>query len=517
MAKVLQQYPIQFSTFLGAMLTFTLAPFYIMPLLFLSLSGLLYYIHHAPNIKQALLRAYGFGVGFNATALCWISVNFLFLPGPAHPPNYFIGVPVALLSLVLLAFGLGIFFIGFAYLSYHLPSKGLKGLTMQAAAWGVMFLVQGHVLSGFPWPPLAIAISFHPILMQPAALVGVYGVSFMVAWLGFIAYVWHQGLSLKQKYTICAIIMIIVSASAVRYIILQNTIAKEDRNIIIQMIQPSIKMHDKWNGDLFDQHVDLMVKMIQPLEGESYDIAILGETALPVLLEEDFSTRSRLISALPENAHLLIGTHTRARGKGNDAFYNSMIALNRHNEVVMKYHKRKLVPFGEYTPGRSIVNWFTPYQGGLETGEKISAYTLENISFTPNICYEGIFSGAVLPKDTFKISKKNKPDLMINISIDGWYGNTHGLRQNAAMQQYRAIEEGIPYARISDIGISFLADSSGKIIKKINYNNEQRVRVKVGLHATYTMNSFLIKIILIIIFVALIFTHWKSTKRFRKF
>lgn len=514
MINFLQTHRFIFGVFLGVMLTFSLAPFYITPLLVVALSGLLYIIHSAQNLKQALKAAYGFGVGFNASALFWISVNFLYLPGPAHPPNYFIGIPVAILSFLALSFGLGLFTLGFGYLSYHLPTKGLKGLTVQAVAWGWVFLIQGHILSGFPWPPLAIAVTFHPLLMQPAALVGTYGLSFMVAWLGFSAFAWKQGFSKKQIVAFFGIIIFVISASAFRYFYVKNAMANYDgESVQVRLVQPSISMHDKWNADLFEQNISQITDMLKPkTEKENYDIAILGETALPVLVEENMEVRQALTSSLPKGAYLLLGTHTRVSPKV-DAFYNSMIGLSSDNQLVMKYHKRKLVPFGEYTPGRKIINYFFPYQGGLSRGEKIKNFYLDNISFIPNICYEGIFPGEILPRNSFKIIKKDKPQLLINISIDGWYRNTHGVRQNAAMQRFRALEEGVSYIRVSDIGISFIVDATGSIIKKINYNDVNIIEESVSLYKVKTINSFFNKIFLFIIFSITLVIYYNLLKR----
>lgn len=517
MIKFLQAHRFIFGIFLGVMLTLSLAPFYIVPLLIISLSGLLYIIHSAQNLKQALMAAYGFGIGFNASALFWVSLNFLYLPGPAHPPNYFMGVPVAILSFLGLSFGLGLFTLGFGFLSYHLPIKGLKGLTLQAVAWGWIFLVQGHIFSGFPWPPLAIATSFHPILMQPAALVGTYGLSFMVAWVGFSAFIWRQGFSQRQIIIFLGIIVLVIFASTLRYIHVKNIMKNYDgEKIQVRLVQPSITMRDKWNEDLFEQNVTLISDMLKPsADSDGYDLVILGETALPILVEEDMNVRKTLTSSLPKGAYLLIGTHTRANFEPSkpNAFYNSMIGLDHNNQLVMKYHKRKLVPFGEYTPGRSLIDYFWPYQGGLEQGKKNETFYLDNISFNPNICYEGIFSGEILAKEPLKVIKQQKPQLLINISIDGWYRNTHGVRQNAAMQRFRALEEGINYIRVSDIGISFIVDASGSIIKKINYNNADIVEERVSLYEIKTINSYFNKIFLFIIFSGLIILCWKPLKR----
>ncbi len=511
--KFLKKYPIISSALLGAMLTLSLAPFYVLPLLVVSLSGLLYVIHNAQSLKQSLKAAYAFGVGFNASALFWISFNFLYLPGPSHPPNYFIGISVAIISFLALSFGLGLFTLMFGYLSYRLPIKGLKGLTLQAAAWGWVFLIQGHILSGFPWPPLAIATSFHPIFMQPAALVGTYGLSFMVAWVGFSAFIWSQGFSKKQIIAFCGIIIFVITTSAARYYYVQNIIANNNQqNIQLRIVQPAISMRDKWNEDLFEQNILFIADMLKPkTKNDTYDLAILGETALPILLEDDIQVRKTLTSSLPEDAYLLIGTHTRDPMQPM-AFYNSMIGLNYENQLFMKYHKRKLVPFGEYTPGRKLINFFMPYQGGLEQGKKNQLFHLDNIKFSPNICYEGIFSGEILAKESLNIIKKNKPQLLINISIDGWYFNTHGVRQNVAMQRFRAVEEGLSYVRVSDVGISFIADATGSIIKKINYNDVNTIEERVNLYEIKTINSFLNKIFLFIMFSGLILIYRKSLK-----
>lgn len=478
---------------LGGLLIFALAPFYILPLLIVSLSGLLWQISTAPTLKSAIGRSYAFGFGYYLIGLSWIGVAFLHFPNPLEP-NKLLGISLAIPAILAIAASLSLFFILLCILSLYSTKKGLWGVLNQAAIWTFISFLQGHLFTGFPWNPLAISFTFHPILMQPAAFLSSYGLSFIAACLGYSLYGFYGRFRTKSFGVFVIGLLAIFSLSAMRYYYYDAQLKKTPEIAKIRAIQTGISLKDKWDYNQFWDHMALVEGMLKDGDAD-YDAAILGETALPFLIDQDDANRLELTSYLPANAYLLIGANQLYKGDYMRP-QNTFVALNNQGQIIYSYAKTHLVPFGEYTPKWLPFDKFIPMPGIYVKGNGPQTYELPAFSYGPNICYEGIFSGAI-------IDEKNKPDVIINVAIDGWYGNTHGPRQHAAQQLLRAVEESIPLIRVTDNGVSFAANALGKIEHQININQinyfDYAIKNKELLNTSPHFAKYFLVIILLLI------------------
>ncbi len=444
---------------LGASLILALAPFYILPLLVLSLSGLLWQIHSAPHFKTALRRAYFFGLGYYFIGLSWIIYAFTFLPQALQPfSGFLLGFP----SVLALSAALSLFMVVFAALSRLLPHKGLKGLMAQAGLWFCIGFIQGHIFTGFPWNPLAISLTFHPIFIQPAAFVGMYGLSFIAAAIGCSYYALKGKAFTKAWLAFILALLLIFCLSALRYFYYDSRLEQAPVIAKLRAIQSGITVDKKWDERFEEENFNRIVRLMN--EGDAdYDAVILGETALPLFIGIKTGDLAGLSQYLPhDNSYLLMGIN-----RVNADFSlikNAFVAADKQGDIVHSYSKSHLVPFGEYVPKWIPFQKFTSLNNGFVRGDGPQSYQLPAFSYGPNICYEGIFQGEV-------IDYANKPDVMINAAIDSWYGNTHGPRQHAAQQKIRAVEEGLPMVRVTDNGISFAVNGIGKIEKQLPIND----------------------------------------------
>ena len=148
----------------------------------------------------------------------------------------------------------------------------------------------------------------------------------------------------------------------------------------------------------------------------------------------------------------------------NDKVYNSLLVLNNELDILNKYYKNKLVPFGEYLPFENILSnmGFKKITQGYQSfsADKLrNPINLNNFNFIPLICYEIIYSG--------KINKTKKNyDFILNISEDGWFGDSIGPHQHFSHSIFRSIEEGKHVIRSSNNGISAYINPKGQIIDK---------------------------------------------------
>ena len=137
--------------------------------------------------------------------------------------------------------------------------------------------------------------------------------------------------------------------------------------------------------------------------------------------------------------------------------------LNHEGKTKGIYNKRHLVPFGEYIPFRKWLPFLYPIVGEVDfsPGQNNAPMQLEGIGkMQLLICYEVIFAGEVVPFDV-------RPNLLVNITNDAWFGVSAGPWQHLAQAQLRAVEEGVPLFRVANTGITAGFDSYGRILGSI--------------------------------------------------
>ena len=163
------------------------------------------------------------------------------------------------------------------------------------------------------------------------------------------------------------------------------------------------------------------------------------------------------------------------------------------------------MPFGEYIPFSDFIPFITKItNGGIDfsSGDKNKIIKTPYFSFTPLICYEVSFSDSLL-----SIAKDPNLNLIINLTNDAWFGNSSGPYQHFDMAKMRAIEYGTPLVRAANTGISVAFDALGRVIAKIDLNQEGVVDIdipkKLDKHTIYVSYGFAPLILLIIILISI--------------
>jgi len=155
-----------------------------------------------------------------------------------------------------------------------------------------------------------------------------------------------------------------------------------------------------------------------------------------------------------------------------------MVVLDNKLNLLNEYNKNKLVPFGEFLPMEKFLKKFGlkkvsfGYQSFSPGNERKVIFTdNKNFNFIPLVCYEIIYSGKVK-------SKSSDTNFIINISEDGWFGNSIGPYQHFSHSIFRAIEEGKNLVRSANNGISAFINPKGQIINKIKSTDKGVIEVK---------------------------------------
>ena len=189
---------------------------------------------------------------------------------------------------------------------------------------------------------------------------------------------------------------------------------------------------------------------------------ILPEGILSSIYFEDLKKFKTLFSNnFSEKHKIILGMNINEKQK----IYNSLLVMNNDLNILQKYYKNKLVPFGEFLPFENVLSnlGFKKITQGYQSfsaDNRRDIIRFNNYSFMPLICYEIIYSGQI------NYNEKNY-DFILNISEDGWFGNSIGPYQHYSHSIFRSIEEGKPVIRSSNNGISAFINSKGQVIEKI--------------------------------------------------
>jgi apolipoprotein N-acyltransferase len=237
--------------------------------------------------------------------------------------------------------------------------------------------------------------------------------------------------------------------------------------VSLRIVQPAIEQKLKWERSLKLQHVLRQIEMSRAGPSGPPDVVIWAETAVPYLLEQDTALQSLLATALAEGAVLVTGAPRAGQSLGSPGLRNSLHALDHTGSITATYDKGHLVPFGEYTP---LKGWLGLDKLAVGAGDFVPGIgpvtiDLEGLPpFSPLICYEVIFPGQVVAATA---AGERRPEWLLNVTNDGWFGQSSGSYQHFANARLRAVEEGLPLVRAANSGISGVIDGYGRIVARL--------------------------------------------------
>ncbi len=451
---------------LGALAVAALPPFYVFPVLWLSLPGFLLLNRSAATIRQAAVEGWFFGLGWFGGGLYWIGHAFL-----VDAERYAALMPVAVIGM---AAGMGLY-TALGAAAVHAISRRYDRLhpvhiAAFAGCWAMCEWLRSWMLTGFPWNPLASVWGNLPEMMQSVAWIGALGLGFLTAAV-FTAPALLigrrraelQGLGL-QVLAISVLLPLLWAFGAWR--VDAAGLLTHD-GIVLRLVQPAIPQKLKWQTDLRSQHVIRQMAMSKrtpgPLGAPTH--VIWAETNVPFVLEPDSPIPSSLAAVVPKDGALIFGAPRR--DKDGNAF-NSLFVIDQDGKVADIFDKFHLVPFGEYVPLRGIlpVNKLTEGRGDFSPGPGPRTQHFNGLPpFGAIICYEVIFSGNVVDPD-------DRPSWILNLTNDGWFGPSTGPRQHLVQAKLRAIEEGLPVVRVANTGISAVIDPYGRLRNSIGLDEQ---------------------------------------------
>lgn len=431
----------------GTLLPFSLAPFNIWPLAIVSMVifGLLV---NQQSLKAVLWRSWFFAVGMYGLGVSWIYVSISGFGGAPAPLAAFLVVVFVFFMAVLFSIP---FYVYGRWFSQH----RLGTLLAFPATWLLSEWLRTWLFTGFPWLFAGYADQY-TWLAGWAPVTGVLGLSLASALTaGFIAQLAYR--PIKSAGLVCT--GVVVGLLWIGGFTLQKIEWTQAATTptTIAIVQPNINQEEKWKLDTRETTMDLLRTSTEPLWG--HKIIIWPEAAVTEVYSQAIPFLNEM-NRRAADTHSGLITGIIYDDAEKDAYYNSVVTFG---DAIGIYHKRRLVPFGEYVPMewlRNLIEFFNlptsiislgpQDQHGLKSGE---------LFISPSVCYEVAYPDLVA-------SSARGSQLLLSISNLGWFGDSLGRHQFLQMAQMRAMETQRYHAYSTNNGPSAIIDRQGNMVEK---------------------------------------------------
>jgi apolipoprotein N-acyltransferase len=458
----------------GALSVLALAPVNAWPVLFLTFPIIVLLLDGSGagalgGIGSAAIAGWCFGFGYFLAGLYWVGFAFLVDVKTFGwlLPFGVIGLPALLALFTSLGFALAQAF----------WTRGPARLLTLAVALTASEWLRGHVLSGFPWNAFGYALTGPLTLAQGSALVGLWGLTFFAVYLfASPAVLADDPLDHGRVWLAPALALGLLAAlagyGAVRLALAPSAFVSGVR---LRIMQPDLPQDDKFNYSAKQQVMSRYLALSERTGASGSaglkDVThlIWPESAFPFFLAHEPDALAQ-IAALLANRTVLITGGARIAETARDAHslraFNSIYVIDGDGSVLAVYDKVHLVPFGEYLPFQGLLEsiglmQLTKVQGGFVAGDRRRALAIKDAPpLLPLICYEIIFPDEAVPQT-------ERPGWLLNVTNDGWFGNSSGPHQHFQQARVRAIEQGLPLVRAANTGISAVVDPFGRILEQL--------------------------------------------------
>ena len=418
------------------------------------------------NQNHKLYFFYGwlFGFGYFATNLYWISISLTF------DRNFEFLIP---LTIIIIPSFLAIFYGLVSYLFFIFKSKRVViSILIFSLIFAIIEFVRGSILTGFPWNLLVFSFSNHLEVLSIISIIGTYGFNLLCITL-FISPVTLILYDTKKDIFLFVLSILIITSFYTFGLSYKEKFKKAEYikyNYKIRIISSNISLERFYSETDPTSIIQDLIKISNPNLKEK-TIFVWPEGIIPNSFQESFYEFKELFSTnFNENHFLILGISRQQTDNDLVRIFNSLSVYDNELNLLHSYDKINLVPFGEFLPFenffkiigfKSLTNNYQSFSSGDK--RDIIYFNQKKISLKilPLICYEIIYSG--------KLFKKKDFDLILNISEDGWFGQSIGPKQHFVHSIFRAIESGKYVVRSANNGISAVVDPLGNIEQSVDY------------------------------------------------
>ncbi len=398
------------------------------------------------STKKAMLYTFLFSISHFASLFYWIGISFYIF----SPNLWYLGI----ISVILITFFMSAYTAIAITISKIISAKKSKlvfGIT-SIVAFCIAEHLRAHYPFDFSWCRAGHLLVLNQFSASAIHLTNDFTASLIALSPALIVY------CANKRFT--ALFLIITGFLCI--------FCKQDlhtnhlsQDIKIKAVQPNLTAHHFGSRELQRKALETLASMTA-IDKDEYQLIIWPESSYPFVFNKSDEEIKFLSKLAPKNGLLVFGADRMEDGK----IYNSIIAINNKEEIVLIYDKKHLVPFGEYVPWREYLFFLDKIVYGIGdfTAGNIDVHIAQDMAFFPMICYEVAFNHQI----------NNNFNFILNITNDAWFGNSSGPYQHLMMARFRAAKHQLPMIRVSNTGISAHISNRGTIID----------RIELGMHGT---------------------------------
>lgn len=405
--------------------------FWLAPLVWL---GFFWLLLDADSPRQGLLTGLAFGMGFFLTGVSWVFVSLSVFGGM---PWWLAGPAAFLFCTVMALFPM---FAGYVFKRWQ-PAALWRQALLFAALIAAVDWIKGWIFTGFPWLTVGYSQAAPSPLAGFAPLLGVHGLSLLVALSGALLVRWRVGAPFAA--------LLAIGGFGLQQVAWTTPVGEP---ISVALVQGNVPQEMKFRPEAFFRTLDLYRELITQNPAQ---LTVLPETAIPVFIDQipgEYLDELKTL-AKRQNGDIIFGTLT-----GDDrGYYNSAVSVG--SSPLQVYSKNHLVPFGEFIPAGFA--WFMAYanipMSSFTRGPEVQMpLAVAGQHVAANICYEDVFGEEI-------IRALPSAGILANLSNTAWFGHSLAQPQHLQISQMRAAETGRPMLRATNTGMTAIIDVQGRV------------------------------------------------------
>lgn len=413
---------------------------------------------------------------------------------------------ILLLLTAYLGLFVGIYSAGMVWFRQLVPRYGLFAAP---CLWVTLELIRTYLLSGLPWSLLGYSQYRQLDLIQIADHLGVYGVSFLIVLTNVALaelYLWLMPLfrgfrpaRLPWELVTTSAMLVGLSWAYSTSLIVSEGIQRPKTTLHVGVVQPNIDQAVKWDQAYREETLRRYDQLTASL-GNGTDLVIWPEAATPFVYEREPVYQLQLVAMANRAAAPLLFGSPAIRFDSNRKPYllNSAYLLSPDGQLLGRYDKQHLVPFGEYIPLKSSVLFFLDKLvegiGDFQAGPGPTILSFEQkasrdgapsrpVKFGVVICYEVIFP------DLVRRLAASGAEFLVTVTNDAWFGESSAPSQHFSMVVFRSVENHLAFARAANTGISGFIDPFGRIIEASPIFTQAALQATIPVRQPYTFYS----------------------------
>jgi len=414
-----------------------------------------------------------------------------------HLPFY-VSIPI----LFLLSFYLALYIALFSMAVIRLCSSPLSLFFVTPLIWVSLEYIRSFLFTGFPWELVGYTQFNMLHIIQISDVFGVYGVSFAIVLSNAVAFLIYlclldknwQGKKVQTKLaagTTAAFVLILGAIWFYGKWRINNIheLAAMSPSTKVTIVQGNIDQAIKWDPAFQKASTMKYIRLSSLSKDLQPDLVVWPETATPFYFMHDTELSKLVLTGIHEiGADFLIGSPGFTLKNNKIEYYNSAFLVDASGNVIGRYDKTHLVPFGEYVPMKKwlpFVSKMVESVGDFDTGDKGRTIKWRKSKIGIQICYEIIFP------ELSRAMVQNHASLLVNLTNDAWYGRSSAPYQHFSMSVFRAVavESRRSLVRAANTGISGFIDPSGNVIESTQIFKDALITQKVPILKVETLYS----------------------------